>query len=57
MVTWRVSCPKCSFERISESLEEVFELERAHQRSERLSHVLEFERVTPEIEGAAEGGD
>ena len=56
-MTWRVSCPKCSFEGTAESLEEVFELERAHQRSERLSHVLGFERVTPEIEGTPDGSD
>ena len=43
---WRVTCPKCSFEETVDSLEEVFELEREHQQSERLSHVLEFERVS-----------
>lgn len=47
-VPWRVTCPKCSFETTVDSLEEVFEVEKEHQQSERLSHVVEFERVSEE---------
>lgn len=45
-VAWRVTCPKCAFEVTVDTLEEVFEVEREHQQSERLSHVVEFERVS-----------
>lgn len=47
-VPWRVTCPKCSFETTVDSLEEVFQVEKEHQQSERLSHVVEFERVSDE---------
>lgn len=44
-MTYQVTCPECGYEDTVESLDEVFELEKDHQRSERLSHVLKFERV------------
>ena len=47
-MAWRVTCPKCAFEMTVDTLEEVFEVEKEHQQSERLSHVLEFERVSAE---------
>ena len=56
-MTWRVSCPKCPFEATTNTLEEVFEIERTHQRSERLSHVVEFERLALEPVGTTEDDD
>lgn len=44
-MTYKVTCTECAFEDTVEDLEEVFEVEREHQQAERLSHVLEFERV------------
>lgn len=44
-MTYQVSCSECGYEDTVESLDEVFEVEKEHQRSERLSHVLQFERL------------
>lgn len=49
-MAWRVTCPKCAFEETVDTLEEVFEVEKEHQQAERLSHVVEFERVSGEFD-------
>lgn len=49
-MTYRITCSECCYEDTVEDLEAVFQVEREHQQEERLSHVLEFERVREEID-------